>query len=242
VNARDAMPNGGTIAVTLGTALAPSPEAPSGLAPGTYLRLGVRDTGTGMDAATLARAVEPFFTTKGPGRGSGLGLSMVQGLAQQSGGGLLLSSSAGAGTLAEIWLPRASEAAAAARPRAEEVMPKLDPRTILVVDDDALVAAGTAMMLEDLGHSAVIAGSAEEALEIVGTDGAIDLVLTDYAMPGMNGLDLAARLRAERPRLRVALATGHAELPVAETDWLPRINKPYGQRDLASLVARLTAA
>jgi PAS domain S-box-containing protein len=242
VNARDAMPGGGTLAVTLAEAQAPSPGAPPGLAPGAYLRLGVRDSGTGMDAATLARAVEPFFTTKGAGRGSGLGLSMVQGLAQQSGGGLALASTPGQGTLAEIWLPRAGQAAAAPRPAPPDALPPVEARRVLVVDDDPLVAAGTALMLEDLGHGALIARSAQEAIELVARDPAIDLVLTDYAMPGMNGLDLAGLLRRDHPGLKVALATGHAELPATETDWLPRINKPYGQRDLARLVARLTAA
>lgn len=242
VNGRDAMPDGGVLAVTLGEAQAPSPAAPPGLAPGAYLRLGVRDNGIGMEAATLARAVEPFFTTKGAGRGSGLGLSMVQGLAQQSGGGLVLRSTPGAGTLAEIWLPRANEAAAPPRPPETNALPRMDPRRVLVVDDDPLVAAGTALMLEDLGHGALVAGSAQEAIAIIAQGRAIDLVLTDYAMPGMNGLDLAGLLRRDHPGLKVALATGHAELPAAETAWLPRINKPYGQQDLARLIARLTAA
>ncbi|NGM20613.1 response regulator [Roseomonas stagni] len=245
VNARDAMPGGGTLTVTLAEAQAPSPGAPAGIAPGAYLRLGVRDTGEGMDTATLARAVEPFFTTKGPGRGSGLGLSMVQGLAQQSGGGLALASRPGAGTQAEIWLPKAGSTtghAATANPAPlPAALPKTDPKRVLVVDDDALVAAGTAMMLEDLGHHAMIARSGQDALAVIRGDDAIDLVLTDYAMPGMNGLDLADQLRRDRPALRVVLATGHAELPAAATDWLPRINKPYGQQDLAALVARLTA-
>jgi PAS domain S-box-containing protein len=240
VNARDAMPQGGTITVALAAAQAPSPGAPT-LTPGAYLRLSVQDTGAGMDARTLARATEPFFTTKGPGRGSGLGLSMVQGLAQQSGGGLALTSRPGAGTLAAIWLPRATEAAAASPPAPDEAPEaRPEPRRVLVVDDDPLVAAGTALMLEDLGHAASVARSAPEALEMLDAGSGFDLVLTDYAMPGMNGLDLADRLRRDRPGLKVALATGHAELPAEETEWLPRINKPYGQKELAALVARLT--
>ncbi len=242
VNARDAMPAGGTLSLTLAAVQSPAPGAPPGLAPGAYLRLGVQDSGAGMDAETLARAVEPFFTTKGPGRGSGLGLSMVQGLAQQSGGGLALTSAPGAGTLAEIWLPRAGQAAATLAPPPRADLPRSEPRRVLVVDDDPLVAAGTALMLEDLGHAAQIARSAEEAIDLLGRDAAIDLVLTDYAMPGMNGLDLAGRLRRDHPALKVVLATGYAELPASETTWLPRINKPYGQQDLASLVAKLTAA
>jgi PAS domain S-box-containing protein len=242
LNARDATPAGGRIQVTLSEGLAPGPAAPPGLMPGRYVRLGVRDTGTGMDAATLARAVEPFFTTKGPGRGSGLGLSMVQGLAQQSGGGLALASSASTGTVAEIWLPRALRAPDPVRPPVVQEAPAGEHRRVLVVDDDPLVVAGTAMMLEDLGHHATTAQTAAEALDLLAQGVAVDLVLTDYAMPGMNGLDLALRLRRERPLLRVALATGYAELSMAEAAWLPRINKPYRQQDLAMLVAKLTEA
>lgn len=240
VNARDAMPTGGVVTVTLAEGSAPGPGVPATLAPGHYLRLGVRDTGSGMDAATLARAVEPFFTTKGPGRGSGLGLSMVQGLAQQSGGGLALSSRPGAGTLAEIWLPRALRAPQAAQPSAAAEPPQ-PPRCVLVVDDDPLVIAGTALMLEELGHRPLTARSADEALAVLAGEAGIDLVLTDYAMPGMTGVELAEQLRRDRPGLKVALATGYADLPAAATAWLPRLNKPYGLPELAVLVARLTA-
>jgi PAS domain S-box-containing protein len=243
VNARDAMPGGGTVAITIAAVEAPAPGAPPNLVPGRYLRLALSDTGQGMDAGTLARATEPFFTTKGVGRGSGLGLSMVQGLAQQSGGELRLVSRPGAGTTAEIWLPRAEAglpASAPPRPRSAEPG-GAPPRRILVVDDDALVAAGTAMMLEDLGHSVVLAASAEEALGRLAQEQGIDLVLTDHAMPGMTGLELAERLRRERPDLPVALATGYAEATTTP-NWLPRLNKPYRQEELDELVRRLTRA
>ncbi len=243
VNARDAMPQGGEVAVTVAVAEAPSAYAPPGLGVGTYLRLAIADTGGGMDAPTLARATEPFFTTKGVGRGSGLGLSMVQGLAQQSGGGLRLTSRPGAGTTAEIWLPCAglgAEARPAAVPRPAAI--GVTPRHVLVVDDDPLVAAGTAMMLEDLGHSAHVATSAEEALALLERDVVPHLVLTDYAMPGMTGLELADRLRRERPELPVVLATGYAELAAGAAPWLPRLAKPYRQEELAALVSQMTQA
>jgi CheY-like chemotaxis protein len=115
-------------------------------------------------------------------------------------------------------------------------------RRILVVDDDPLVAAATAMMLEDLGHSALVAASAEEALGRLARDPEVDLVLTDHAMAGMTGLDLAERLRIERPDLPVALATGYAEVAPAASGWLPRLNKPYRQEELDALVRRLTRA
>ena len=241
VNARDAMPQGGQVTITIMAAEAPSGEAPPGLAPGAYLRLAIADTGAGMDAPTLARATEPFFTTKGVGRGSGLGLSMVQGLAQQSGGGLKLTSGAGAGTTAEIWLPSAG-AGAAPRPAAamRPAPASAPPQRVLVVDDDPLVAAGTAMMLEDLGHTASIAASAEEALALLGRGMPPDLVLTDHAMPGMTGLELAEHLLRERPELPVVLATGYAEVAAGAAPWLPRLAKPYRQDELAALVSRLT--
>jgi CheY-like chemotaxis protein len=153
-----------------------------------------------------------------------------------------LASIAGAGTVAEIWLPRAGRAPDPVRPPVVQEAPAGEHRRVLVVDDDPLVVAGTAMMLEDLGHHATTAQTAAEALDLLAQGVAVDLVLTDYAMPGMNGLDLALRLRREWPLLRVALATGYAELPIAETAWLPRINKPYRQQDLAMLVAKLTEA
>jgi PAS domain S-box-containing protein len=243
VNARDAMPEGGLVMITAAPAEAPSPAAPTGLLPGQYLRLALRDTGAGMDAATLARATEPFFTTKGVGQGSGLGLSMVQGLAQQSGGGLALRSRPGEGTTAEIWLPGAGAAVLPrSGPPAERAPVTGPPRRVLVVDDDPLVAAGTAMMLEDLGHSTLVATSAEDALRQLGRDAAVDLVLTDHAMPGLTGVELAERLREEWPQIPVVLATGYAELPSSETPGLPRLNKPYRQEELDRLVRRLTRA
>lgn len=241
VNARDAMPEGGTVGITAEAAEAPSKDAPAGLLAGRYLRLRLRDSGAGMDAETLARATEPFFTTKGVGRGSGLGLSMVHGLAQQSGGGLRLTSAPGQGTQVEIWLPRAEQPAAPKDSApAHRGAGETPARRVLVVDDDPLVAAGTAMILEDLGHEAQVATSAEEALQCLGRGPEPDLVLTDHAMPGMTGLELAERLRRDHPGLPVALATGYAELPAATTAWLPRLNKPYRQEELEEIIRHLT--
>jgi PAS domain S-box-containing protein len=240
VNARDAMETGGVVTISAASRSAPARDAPPGLVAGQYLVLTVRDEGPGMDAATLARATEPFFTTKGPGRGSGLGLSMVQGLAEQSGGGLALRSRPGEGTEAAIWLPRATEPVRAApRPEAPPLpAPAGRSRTVLVVDDDALVAASTAMMLDDLGYRTQSAASGEEALARLREDPAIELVVTDHAMPGMTGLDLAERLRRERPDLPVVMATGYADL-AGGPGWLTRLEKPYRQDELATVVARL---
>ena len=241
VNARDAMPQGGCVTISAGLAEVPSAGAPPGLAPGAYLRLTLADSGEGMDAPTLARATEPFFTTKGVGRGSGLGLSMVQGLAQQSGGGLALESHPGMGTTAVIWLPRAPRDTAPAPPPPPPPPSRAaSPRRVLVVDDDPLVAAGTAMMLEDLGHHALVAHSGREALAMLAEPDGADIVLTDHAMPGMTGLELAETLRREHPGLPVVVATGYADTATAA--WLPRLAKPYRQEELEAMLRRVAPA
>ncbi|MBV9077669.1 MAG: response regulator [Methylobacteriaceae bacterium] len=242
VNARDAMPQGGTLTLS-----ADEPEGGSGrprdLVRGDYVRICVADTGTGMDPATLARAVEPFFTTKGPGKGTGLGLSMVQGLAAQSGGALEVASEPGLGTTISLWLPRAGASVAAIAPAAREVGPeRAQPRTVLVVDDDPLVSTGTAAMLEDLGHSVVEAGTAADALAVLQSNRPIDLVITDHAMPVMTGMELARRIRQAHPDLPIVLATGYAELAELGDDdlRLPRLSKPYRQEHLAAVIAGLS--
>jgi signal transduction histidine kinase len=179
VNARDAMPEGGLLAIAVSESAAP---AQSELAPGRYVRVTVSDTGYGMNPETLARAIEPFFSTKELGKGTGLGLSMVHGLAVQLGGMLQLSSEVGRGTTAEIWLP-VSEApvdiAPATAPPQEDTVEDAKV-SILVVDDDPLIAMATADMLADLGHSVIEAHSAESALDILSGQREIDLLITDY--------------------------------------------------------------
>ncbi|MGP9820210.1 PAS domain S-box protein [Salinarimonas sp. NSM] len=238
VNARDAMPDGGvlTIAVDAVTRAA-EPQ-------GRFVRVRISDTGVGMDEATLARAVEPFFTTKGVGKGTGLGLAMVYGLAEQSNGRLALASVPGTGTTAEILLPIA-DAVAEPRPAASgaERAPAVVERRrlrVLVVDDDALVLMGSATMVEDLGHEPIEAGSGADALAILDAGTPIDVVLTDQAMPGMTGLQLAQAVRARRPRLPLVLATGYAELPEgAEAAVDARLAKPFGQDELMRVLARV---
>jgi signal transduction histidine kinase len=233
VNARDAMPAGGTLKIHLD-------EVPgqADAAAGRYVRVSVEDTGEGMDATTLAKAVEPFFSTKGIGKGTGLGLSMVHGLAEQSGGLLRLESEVGRGTRAQLWLPVAHGEVQAA----EEVAPmqtRTSPSTILLVDDDTLIASSTAALLEDLGHHVVEANSGAEALKLI--DGGLrpDLVITDHAMPGMTGADLAAQLRLKAPEMPILLATGYAEVTGQQGDDLPRLAKPYTQAQLSTEIARL---
>jgi signal transduction histidine kinase len=236
VNARDAMPGGGTLTISLDHQV--TPPATSHLKLGHYVRLSIQDTGAGMDAATLARAVEPFFSTKGVGKGTGLGLSMVHGLAEQSGGAFLLKSQLEVGTTAELWLPVAERAA---EPIVHhEQAPAIVPSsTIMLVDDDPLIAASTVAMLEDLGHSVIETHAGREALNLVQKGLNPDLVITDYAMPGMTGIDLALSLRKQRPELPILLATGYAEVQGEAPIELPRLAKPYTQEQLSTEIARL---
>ncbi len=241
VNARDAMPDGGTLIFSAAQTDGQDRAAPSGLKAGPYVRFSVVDTGKGMDEATLARAAEPFFTTKGVGKGTGLGLSMVHGLAAQSGGGLQLSNEPGKGARIDLWLPQADRAEIDRAPQTKSYSSAGSARacTILVVDDDALVATGTAAMLEDLGHTVIEANSAADALRLLEDGREVDLVITDHAMPGMSGADLANVLRSRYPRLGVVIASGYAELPadVGVDGVVPKLSKPFAQSDLARVVA-----
>jgi CheY-like chemotaxis protein len=236
VNARDAMPDGGTITISARTGDASNVKAASG----SFVCVSVTDTGQGMDEATLARAVEPFFTTKGVGKGTGLGLSMVHGLAEQSGGRLVLQSRLGEGTTAEIWLPAAKvESGTAPEQRAGEatVKGRSAPGLTVLVDDDSLVLMNTAAMLDDLGHEVIEATSGEQALRALRRSQGADLVITDQLMPGMTGTQLMAAIRSEWPHLPVILATGYADLPEGADPEMPRLSKPFMQNDLAGAIA-----
>jgi nitrogen-specific signal transduction histidine kinase/CheY-like chemotaxis protein len=233
VNARDAMPDGGEL--TIGAAEVVTRQQ-GALRAGRYVRISVTDNGVGMDAATLKRAIEPFYTTKDVGRGTGLGLSMVHGMAAQSGGALLMSSEPGKGTTAEIWLPAGVAPPAADKP-AEPVVDELVGR-LLLVDDDDLVRTATADMLKDHGHRVHEARSVAEALRILRETPAIDAVITDYAMPGRTGADLAAAARALRPGLPVLLITGFAASGVLPPE-IPCLAKPFRRVELLEEVSRL---
>ncbi len=240
VNARDAMPEGGEMTIRLEDALLDRDDG-QGLAAGAYVRLLVTDTGVGMDEATLSRAIEPFFSTKGVGKGTGLGLSMVHGLAEQSGGVFRLASTPGEGVCAELWLPVAgAEAEEPVRAPAPQGIGR--SATILLVDDDVLIAGSAVEMLRDLGHTVVEANSGEQALKAVDDlNGRLDLVITDHAMPGMTGAELAKRLKALNPTLPILLATGYADLGEGEGSALPRLAKPYTQTQLDVEIRRLLA-
>lgn len=241
LNARDATPGSGRLTVSA-AAYTQAFEAPGmALRPGDYVLITISDTGIGMDEATLAKATEPFFTTKGPGKGTGLGLSMVHGLAAQSGGLLRIRSELLVGTTVQLWLPRGGTSAASlARPDpGPAVLPLTQHCTVLIVDDDPLVMTSTAAIIEDLGHTPIEAQSGAEALNKVASGVGVDVVLTDHAMPGMTGVQLAARVREQFPELPIILASGYAELPDDPTAVeLIKLTKPYTRQQIAAAIHR----
>ena len=232
INARDAMPDGGTLTITV-TSLsvedkgAEDKAADQGispaLAPGGYVAVTVRDGGTGMPAEVLARACEPFFTTKPVGQGSGLGLSMVHGLTAQSGGGMRLESHLGLGTAVTLYLPLAPAHSPAETPADTDTDTDAGPTPlpanaarILLVEDDALVRMANAAVLAETGMTVTEAATGEEALSLLEADGGIGILVTDFAMPGMTGADLARLVRRHRPDLPVLIVTGYAEKAVLQ--------------------------
>ena len=240
VNARDAMPEGGKIRIELKEVEQPSEQ--DSLAPGRYVVLSVIDHGQGMDSATLQKAIEPFFSTKELGKGTGLGLSMVHGLALQMNGRLRLTSAPGKGTTADLWIPvstaelaeREETISAAHRPNPS------GPKRILLVDDDVLIAMSSADMLTDLGHDVVETHSAKEALKLIDGGETFDLLITDYSMPGMTGMELAKAARDRVPGLPILLASGYADLPSGVEIDVARLGKPYSQDQLALMIEKIS--
>ncbi|KKC27822.1 ATP-binding protein [Sphingomonas sp. SRS2] len=230
VNARDAMPDGGSL--TIAASDGDGQERPANLPQGAYLRISIRDNGMGMDETVLAQAVEPFFTTKGAEHGTGLGLSMVDGLAAQLGGALQIFSTPGAGTEILLWLPVAQNAAAIDEARLNDP-PK---GTILVIDDEPVVRSGTAEMIAAMGYDVVEAASAREGLDLI--DDGLDptVVVTDHVMPGMTGAELALRLRVERPRTAVMIISGYQGIDLIAPD-VVRLSKPFRQIHLTASIA-----
>jgi signal transduction histidine kinase/CheY-like chemotaxis protein len=235
INARDAMEVGGTLTVETANVILDAPARPEEPAAGDYVMVAVTDTGSGMSQDVLDKVFEPFFTTKEIGKGSGLGLSQVFGLAKQSGGGVRIDSAPGAGTSVRVFLPRA-----AGLPQAEPVdgrgaaEPAPKDLKVLLVDDDSAVREVTAGLLQDLGYRVVEAGSGGAALDVLDCQDEIDLLLVDFAMPGMNGAEVAREVHARRPGLPILFVTGYADteaLSAAGDDGILR--KPFLERDLA---------
>jgi len=239
VNARDAMPEGGTLRISA-SAESIRPGHRSNLPAGHYICLSVADTGAGMDAATLARAVEPFFSTKGIGKGTGLGLSMVHGLASQLNGALTIQSRPNLGTNVELWLPRSMLLPVAETRGVEASEGQAAQGTVLLVDDEELVRASTADMLADLGYTVVEAASGEQAMQLLDSGLKFDVLVTDHLMPGVSGTDLAGIVRTSRPGTTILLVSGYAEREGLDPD-LPRLTKPFRKADLAASLSRFSS-
>ncbi|TFI57332.1 PAS domain S-box protein [Sphingomonas parva] len=237
VNARDAMPAGGTLTIGARRAEVDAPH-PAGLRPGDYVCISVRDQGSGMSAETVRMAVEPFYSTKELGKGTGLGLSMVHGLAAQSQGGLHIESALGEGTRVDLWLPAGSPVPDVEDPRDAVEPDEIVPRRILLVDDEDLVRAATADMLIDAGHAVDQVHSGREALSMLRSDRRYDLLLTDYAMPLMSGAALIREARKVAPAMKALLVTGYASAATDVPADVPRIEKPFRA---AELIARIQA-
>jgi PAS domain S-box-containing protein len=242
INARDAMPDGGTVTISAENREVADEELP-GIARGDYVRLAVTDTGTGIPPDDLEKVMEPFFTTKDLGKGSGLGLSMVYGFAKQSNGSFRIASELGRGTSAELWLPRAPEVAAAAPAPAPEPVPgQLPPLKVLLVDDHPEVRSTTAAVLEDSGHSVLEADNGAEALNLLkARDCDFDVLITDYAMPHLSGTDFLREARLICPDVPALLITGYAEAEMIRDrpDGVETLLKPFTPNALEAAMARV---
>ena len=239
INARDAMQVGGSLTVeTLNVTLGPAlfPEDPPA---GDYVAICVSDTGTGMPDEIRAKVFEPFFTTKEIGKGSGLGLSQVLGFAKQSGGGVRIDSELGRGTSVHIYLPRAEAAEETEAPAPSSHIAAATPGAlILLVDDDQSVREITALLLQDMGHSVLEAASGGVALDLLEREPNIDLMLVDFAMPGMNGAEVAQQARDEQPNLPILFVTGFADrAALAGVSEAHIISKPFVGDELAAKIS-----
>jgi PAS domain S-box-containing protein len=238
INARDAMVTGGSIVFsTFNAHITTPPVRPENPEPGKYAVLAIRDSGSGMSAETLLRAFEPFYTTKEVGKGSGLGLAQVFGFAKQSGGGVVIETELGVGTTVMVYLPSVDKPETLADETVIEADPAFDgnTRTILLVDDDPDVRAVTVQMLESLGYKVAQAKNGIQALDMLSPG--IDLVITDYAMPGMTGGELATLIHEKMPEMPILFVTGYADIDVLGLKGSSVVQKPFNETDLRSKLA-----
>ncbi|MCW8084299.1 PAS domain S-box protein [Sabulicella glaciei] len=242
INGRDAMGAGGSIRVETANVSLGAPERPEEPAPGDYVMVAVSDTGSGMTPEVRAKAFEPFFTTKPVGKGSGLGLAQVYGFAKQSGGGVRIETAPGRGTTVRVFLPRASAPAAPGDGEGTETDGAPRRRRVLLVDDDAAVREVTGSMLGQLGCEVLEAGSGGAALDLLSNEEVpFDLVVLDYAMPGMTGAELAREIATRRPGLPVIFVTGYAdEAALRELGAGRVLQKPFTSDALARILGRAT--
>ncbi|MFA4937799.1 response regulator [Brevundimonas sp.] len=248
INARDAMEVGGSLTIRTENAATAAQTGvlgqPEELPAGDYVVVSVSDTGSGMTDDVLSRAFEPFFTTKEVGKGSGLGLSQVFGLAKQSGGGVSIDTEVGTGTTIRIFLPRADAEPMQEREASGELLAAHDAGlVVLVVDDDEAVRNVTAGYLSDLGYDVIEADSGGAALESLNHNARIDAMVLDFAMPGMNGGELAKELKARRPFAPILFATGYADAEaLIDVGEEMIVRKPFTQAELARKLSRTLAA
>jgi len=242
INARDAMPTGGTMRLGLENSRT-GRGMPAGLAPADYVIVSIADTGTGMDDATLARAFDPFFTTKEAGSGSGLGLPMVQGFALQSGGAVQIHTRLGEGTRIEVWLPRTEEPPAVhASPCRPDIVGSRRTAQILLCDDDPDVRGILGEVLQTEGYVLHLANGPSATLRILEGKAEIDLLIVDYAMPEMNGLELIQEACQRRPSLKTLLITGDVGALSGGISRVPLLPKPFGPTELVQRVSGILAA
>jgi signal transduction histidine kinase/CheY-like chemotaxis protein len=239
INARDAMANEGRVTIETFNAKVGSPERPEEPDAGEYVVIGVTDTGSGMTKEVLAKAFEPFFTTKEIGKGSGLGLSQVLGFAKQSGGGIRIESRPGEGTSVKVYLPRAAEMFVVDGSAGPEDSAQIarEGAVILLVDDDSAVREVSASMLEEIGYVVLQAGSGGAALDLLERRTRVDLVLLDFAMPGMSGAELARQIGQKFPGLPILYVTGYADKTALKDVNEERIiKKPFVDDELTTKV------
>ncbi len=245
INARDAMPKGGTLSIGCGNlTVDDSGVAPAGLRPGDYVAIEMRDTGSGIAADDLPHVFEPFFTTKGATGGTGLGLGMVKGYAEQSGGAITLQSEVDKGTAVRLYLRRAQNGDVRDMTPTAEKSGQTGHDRILVVDDQEEVRQAAVRLLRALGHTTVEADHASAALEILEQGEHFDLLFTDIVMPGaMNGVDLALEVRRRRPELPILFTSGFVEPEIIQGQaghlGAELLRKPYGKAELARMLDRL---
>jgi len=237
MNARDAMEGSGRLTISAANENIEAEQIPA-LKPGNYIRLSVADTGKGMDEATIAKAVEPFFSTKGIGQGTGLGLSMAHGLASQLNGALTIQSRLGYGTEVSIWLPASDEPACPRDEDQDTYGESINAGTVLIVDDEECIRLSTSSMLAELGFVVHEASSAEKALRFMKASIDIDILITDHLMPGMTGVELARAVKKVHPSVKILIISGFAEAEGIDPSF-SRLHKPFIQSELVSALSML---
>lgn len=234
------MPSGGSLTIQTQN-IGASDSRPASLGRGEFIRISLTDTGEGMSQEVLSHVFEPFFTTKAQGKGTGLGLAQVYGTVRQFGGDVEVQSQPGHGTCISLYLPRTSEPVQAMSEPVNVDLSSPIPLRILLVDDDAQVRHSTSAMLSELGYEHIEAANGQEAIQQLHDGDGIDLLLTDYAMPGMTGMELCKQSLAIKPELRIVLMTGYADSAALSAGNLTVLSKPFTLSQLASVIINVAS-